>query len=906
MTQSAILVDDAIRLAKLTALMPGMVCQFRLFKDGTCTFPYASAGITEIFRLQPDDIRTDGTKLFELIHPDDLVRINAAVRESATHLTPILEKFRICYKDGTCIWAESRAQPERLDDGSVLWHSYVGNIDKQVRTEETSARREVLFRKMADASPVFMWMFGPKGRLDYINTTYLTFLGRDLHDMLAGAWRDCAHPDEIGPEYERFMECMKAREPFESISRMRRHDGVYRTLANWARPWFHDDGALGGYIGSGIDITDQKAAQDQVVNMNDKLDSILTSLPEVVYSMSTDRMQYFFIGSATAHVYQRPPAEFMQDPDLWFKVIHPNDLSSIDGFMDNLHRHGLACAEYRILRPDGSIAWVIDKARIIRDPSGMALRVDGVVADITNRVETDAKLNKARQDAEAASRHKSEFLASMSHEIRTPMTAIVGYSHLLTSGRPTPQEQTLWNANIRRNSDYLLNLVNDILDLSKIEAGQVELQLQPVSPSDIVENVLQLMGPTAREKLLTLSLIKSGKIPTRITADSTRLGQILVNLVSNAIKFTDHGHICLEMSSQSDPVSSHTQLLFSITDTGIGIPPDKLERLFKPFSRVPQGNTGTIRPGTGLGLVIALKFAQMMNGGITVESQPAKGSRFTVTIDAGLTETLEFSEDAIPPESWPADQHTPLTQDALTGARILVTDDNPDNQRIIQFILEQSGAVVELANHGQEATDRILKPANRPPIDLIIMDMQMPVCDGYTATQILRSKGFTLPIVAVTAYTMAGDKQKCLKAGCTSYLTKPVVPDVLVQELSKFLTARKDQPAPASPPPQGNPALAAMLANPRFARLVKQYVAGLEETRSLILLHLDKSEFEPLRVLCHRLKGSGSSYGFPDITNAAANCEAAIKTGLPPVDIARLAQALITKIIQAQTTPDLT
>ncbi len=888
-------IDEAQRLAKLTAHLPGMVCQFRLFPDGTCCFPYVSAGIRNIYRLEPQDVQNDGTRVFDRVHPDDLAKVNASVRTSAVNLTLWHEQYRLKFDDDEVTWVEGRAQPERLEDGSILWHGFISDITRQKQNEQAIAHRESLFRKIADASPVFIWMMSADGQMEYLNKTLLNFIGHDLQAMVGTGWRQAVHPSDAGPAYEHLMACMKARLPYEFQLRYRRNDGVYRLTANWARPWFHDDGSLGGYIGSSIDITEQKQAQDDVVKMRDQLDSILTSLPEVVYSLSPDLSKNYFVGSATQAVYGRPSKDFLEDPNLWLKVIHPDDVSKIEEGLEELNRTDKSCTEYRVIRPDGSLGWVIDTARIIRDKSGTPVRIDGVVADITHRVKSDNDLRSARDAAQAASRHKSEFLASMSHEIRTPMTAIVGYAHLLTSGRPTLQEQALWSGHIRSNSDYLLNLVNDILDLSKIEAGQIQLQTQPVDPWAIVQSVVNLMAPRASEKMLSLEVSRFGDTPALTTTDGTRLRQILVNLVSNAIKFTDKGSIGLEMSCENDPQTNRTNLVFVVSDTGIGIDPEKFTQLFKPFSRISDGSPATLRPGTGLGLVIAMKFARMLGGAITVESVPDQGSRFTVKIDAGQTSALNFIPESDQSTLTPQAPHAPLAQNALLGAHILVTDDNPDNQRIIKFILEQSGATVELANHGGEAVDRIINPAGRPTIDVALMDMQMPVCDGYAATRILRSKNHTFPIIALTAYTMSGDRQKCLDAGCNSYLTKPIIPDTLIQEVVKWLPAkaasRQEPSAPSS-----TPARPPFAASGRFAELVKEYLEGLTETRHKILVHLLDTDFESLRVLVHKLKGSGSSYGFPLITKTASICETAIKSGRTPEEITIAGRAVVEQI----------
>jgi PAS domain S-box-containing protein len=780
---------------------------------------------------------------------------------------------------------------------------------------------------------VYQFQMHPDGRLCF---PYASQAMRTLFEVAPEDVRSDAtpvihtiHPDDRPTITESILESARTLSIWHRQFRVIHKDGSITWLEGQSRPERLEDRSIlwHGFVS---DITDRKAAQDQVVKVRDQLNSILNCLPEVIYSVSLDRKIQYFISSATQSVYGMPVEAFLADHDLWAKMVHPEDSATLNQALSDLFRSGSCTMELRIVKPDGSIGWINDHARIIRDPAGNPTRIDGVVSDISDRVRAAQELRKARDIANAASQHKSEFLASMSHEIRTPMTAILGYSHLLTSGHPTPSEQAQWSRNIRQNSDYLLNLLSDILDISKIEAGQIELQPEPLSPWDLVQGVVSLLGPRAQEKLLDLEVTRFGPTPAQVNLDATRLKQILVNLVSNAIKFTDKGSVNIEMSSEPDPDGGKHYLVFLISDTGIGIDPDKIHQLFKPFARIndstPSSTTAAIRPGTGLGLVIAAQFARMMGGHITVESVPGQGSRFTVKIDAGNSSHLHFVDDSDPHPAGPNPASDSLSPDTLSGMRILVTDDNPDNQRIIKFIVEQAGALVELASHGDEATHRILEPGTRSPIDLVLMDMQMPICDGYTATRLLRSHGLTLPIIALTAYTMAGDRQKCLDAGCTSYLTKPVVPDALIQEVAKHTPPKNKQntplsqlwaknapliqhprpePAPSSGPSGSNKTLTAMLSNPRYARLVKEYITGLDESRTLILNHLQNSDHDALRVLAHRLKGSGTSYGFPEITKAGADCEAAIKNGQSPQIIRLLAEALINEINQARQTPEI-
>jgi PAS domain S-box-containing protein len=391
--------------------------------------------------------------------------------------------------------------------------------------------------------------------------------------------------------------------------------------------------------------------------------------------------------------------------------------------------------------------------------------------------------------AEVANRTKSEFLANMSHEIRTPMTAILGYADVLAGQLDDPEQREAINI-IRRNGDHLLMIINDILDLSKIEAGKLQFERRTCSPAAIVADVVSLMRVRADGKGLALKLEFAGPIPETIWTDPARLRQILLNLVGNAIKFTASGsvRIVVRLSGGETP---QPRMVYEVIDTGIGMIAEQVENLFQPFQ---QADASTSRKfgGTGLGLAISKRLAEFLGGDIVIGSQPGQGSTFVLTFDPGPlagVALLDHPSEAISASF--AGHASERPQPRLSG-RILLAEDGTDNQRFISFLLTKAGAQVTTVDNGRQAMEMALAdpcaPASSPrAFDVILMDMQMPVMDGYEATRRLRAEGYAGPIIALTAHAMAEDRQKCLDAGCDDYATKPIDRDTLLSMIAKLL-----------------------------------------------------------------------------------------------------------------------
>ncbi len=400
--------------------------------------------------------------------------------------------------------------------------------------------------------------------------------------------------------------------------------------------------------------------------------------------------------------------------------------------------------------------------------------------------ERTTELEAARAAADLANRSKSEFLANMSHEIRTPMSAIVGYADLLADESCPAAERAAAIGVVRRNADHLLAIINDILDLSKVEAGRLSVERITCDPVAIIGESINLLVERARGKNIAITARFGDPLPERIQTDATRFRQILINLIGNAVKFTELGGVTI--SAKIVRGNDGRELLaVSVADTGVGMTTDQMDRLFRPFT---QADTSITRRfgGTGLGLTICKRFAEALGGDISVSSVAKRGSTFTVTIDPGdlshVARVVPTTSMVVQRARASAAPHYPLSTSGAARARVLLAEDGPDNQRLITHHLRRAGIDVVVVDNGQAALDAVREHGI---FDVILMDMSMPIMDGYTAAGILRGEGYAGPIIALTAHAMSGDRERCMRAGCTDYLTKPVDRARLLETCAQYL-----------------------------------------------------------------------------------------------------------------------
>ncbi|MDV6032416.1 MAG: response regulator [Phycisphaera sp. RhM] len=435
----------------------------------------------------------------------------------------------------------------------------------------------------------------------------------------------------------------------------------------------------------------------------------------------------------------------------------------------------------------------IGHVTLIERPLRIALLVSTLQAKLRDRLR-QYEVRDLLHTAQLANESKSEFLANMSHEIRTPMTSILGYAELLTD-LVEDEKAVGYLATIRRNGNFLLGIINDILDLSKIEAGKFEIDSERFDPARVIEDVRSIMEVRAHEKGLKLNVDYRGPIPQYIESDAKRLKQILINLVGNAIKFTNRGSVAIavESANLSDPgepltTSTESQLRIRIKDSGIGMTPEQQTRLFKPFS---QGGSIITQQfgGTGLGLAISQRLATMLGGEITVESKINGGSTFTLSIKTG--DVVEATEIRTTGERH-LDTEKTSSSTVRLNAHVLIVDDRRDIRFLSKHIIDKAGGRVTEAEDGVLAIESVKQAAERgETFDLILLDMQMPNMNGYDTARQLRQLGYAGPIIALTADAMQGDMNKCLEAGCNDYLSKPIDKSMMLEKVAAFVNTSK-------------------------------------------------------------------------------------------------------------------
>ncbi len=429
-------------------------------------------------------------------------------------------------------------------------------------------------------------------------------------------------------------------------------------------------------------------------------------------------------------------------------------------------------------RTDGSPVIVEGNVRLVKDETGAPVGTEGIVRDMTAHYQARAELIAAREAAEAAAVAKSQFLANMSHEIRTPLNAIVGLGHLLLRGELPTRQRTYVNQ-IQSSARMLLGTVEHVLDFSKIEAGKLELEAVPFQLDDVIEDVVGMLSAQAQGKGVALVTALPADVPRALLGDPLRLGQVLTNLVGNALKFTRAGQVTLAVERIELGVQG-ALLKFSVRDTGIGISADQLARIFEPFQ---QGDGSTTRQfgGTGLGLSISRQIVDLMGGRIEATSTPGAGSVFSFAV------LLPLRTEAGAPAASTADDVLAV----LRGARVLVAEDNAINQEVARELLEGVGVVVFMADNGQDAVDTVL--ASNGAIEAVLMDLQMPRLDGLAATRALRAHAALarLPIIAMTAHALVAERERCVAAGMNDYVSKPFEPSELFALLARVLAGRQ-------------------------------------------------------------------------------------------------------------------
>ena len=609
----------------------------------------------------------------------------------------------------------------------------------------------------------------------------------ELQPVSIKTWMNFSHPDDLKASDRLLEQHFSGELPYyEHEGRMRHKNG------HWV--WVLDRGKVSSrradgkpvlMSGTHQDITQRKQAEIALERSNQQLNEAqrLASLGSWTLELSNNRLEW---SDEIFRIFEIDKAQFGATYEAFLNAIHPEDREKVSlAFTDSLTHRTPYEITHRLQFADGRIKFVHERGEsAFAEDDGPPILSRGTVQDITSSKEAENTLIEAKQAAEAANVAKSRFLATMSHEIRTPMNGILGMAQLLLRPGVSDAERNDYARTILNSGQTLLTLLNDILDLSKVEAGKLDLNMSEVDPQQILHETQFLFSDSAISKGLHLGTSWSGPARSKYMSDTHRLRQMLSNLVNNGIKFSAQGEVQVTATEITE-VGGGVLLEFAVTDTGIGIPADKQGLLFKPFSQLDNSTTRQFG-GTGLGLSIVKNLAEAMDGGVGVDSEPGRGSRFWFRVRA---ERVLIAENSYQAERR-GTANQPENASAQLRGDVLIVEDNPTNQRVLVGLLSKSGIQTAVAENGQVAIDLIVEHGEH--FDVILMDLQMPILDGYEATRRLRawersSGRSAIPIIALTADAFPEDRERCLHEGMDEFLAKPIDVKALLTLLSRWL-----------------------------------------------------------------------------------------------------------------------
>ncbi len=652
-----------------------------------------------------------------------------------------------------------------------------------------------------------------------------------------------------------------------------------------------------------LDMTELKKAQRTIEKENAKLSAMISGMDEgVTFADAEDRIIEINDFLCKFAGVKREDIIGKKIEDIHSGKILEHLKSIIKHFKDNtnsrpviMNRNILGAELMLRVQPiyqkgkyEGVLLNVIDISKMVETQR----KVEQLNKELTQALSRAQELARKATESE---RMKSEFLANMSHEIRTPMNAIIGFSDLLSQEELTPEQKEYVDI-IVNSGKHLLGLINDTLDLSKIEAGKMEVECVECILEEQLTDIDSMLRPAALLKGLDFKILHRTELPEKIKTDPLRLRQCLTNLVNNAIKFTEKGHVYVEVTREIQ--HGETYIRFDVKDTGIGIPPEKIEKIFSSFSQA-DGSTSRRFGGTGLGLTITKYLVEMMGGEITVTSQPGKGSTFSLIIPAGIKTRQQPSlgQKHIKEYTNPATENNINSNDLSLTGKILVAEDNVANQKLIKLLLSKMGLTVDIVSDGKQAVQK----ATSEIYNLIFMDIQMPIMNGYEAVKKLRGENIETPIVALTANAMKRDEDKCLAVGCNDYLSKPVNKKKLTTILHKYLKAQPQENKIANTgkkltqqdgkmnhnnadkvTPQELIDFDELMEICQEPEIVKEIAAEVHneipECMDKIQTALRENDFESLKAYTHKLKGCASTIAAKGTCKTAAQLEQAAET----------------------------
>ncbi|OKH39481.1 hypothetical protein NIES2119_07055 [[Phormidium ambiguum] IAM M-71] len=671
------------------------------------------------------------------------------------------------HKDGTLIDVEVIAVPY-WQDGKLYALSVVRDISERKQAEIALQQSEQRFRSLIETTAQIIWNTNAEGELNPCQFGWSNFTGQTFSDYKKWGWLDAVHPDDREHTAKCWATAVANQTLYQVEHRLRRYDGEYCYMSVRAVPILAENGEIREWIGVHTDITERRQAEAALQQNEERFRSLIEATTDIIWNANAQGEQMLELTNWSKFTGQTNEERIGWG---WLNAIHPEDhLHTTKIWLAAIANRTLYEVEYRLRRHDGEYRHMTVRGVPILDADGNISEWIGICADITERKEWEIAITKAKEAAETANRAKSEFLANMSHELRTPLNGIIGYAQILLRGRTLTEEDRSRIDVIYQCGSHLLTLINDILDLSKIEAGKVELIPSDFHFPAFLQGVAEMCRIRAELKGIQFHYQSTSELPIAIHADEKRLRQVLINLLTNAIKFTDKGIVNFTVS-----FATPGKIRFQVQDTGIGIAAEKLQTIFLPFEQVTDSKRQG--EGTGLGLAISQEIVELMGSKIQVQSEMNVGSIFW--FDVSFPEATEWIKTS------QTDDKGQIIGIKDSQPKILVVDDKWENRSVISNLLGPIGFIVFEATSGQEGWQKIHE--HKP--NLIITDLLMPKGDGFELIKRIRQSETykNLIIIVSSASVFESDQYRSIEAGGNDFMPKPVMAKELLEKLQKYL-----------------------------------------------------------------------------------------------------------------------
>jgi PAS domain S-box-containing protein len=764
------------QLKKLLDRLPGTIYEYRQWPSGRCKFIYSTPAIEDIFFATPRELAKNGSIAWNRLTPKSKELMDRSLTESAELLEEFEIVFSVSSPQDRIHWIRNHAVPERLRDGSTLWTGHMENITSQYEAEEAAKQKSALLNVIFENLPDHIYYMDRESRVLGINPACCKHHNKTTEEMIGKSALDF-YPDEIGKTlYREEQQLMAKGKPFRERERHVRDDGSVVYLESVKCPLRSDSGEIIGLAGISRDITEQVENEEKLLEAKQEAERTAAFIKAIFDNMKDrlyykDRRSRVLGGNKTwleAHAASSID-ELIGKTDLDLMPA-PLGQQLYDNEQKQMESGKTTRIRERHVQENGKVLYLEAVKCPMENENGEVIGLAGISRDITKQVENEKKLIQAQQEAEAANKAKSSFLAMMSHEIRTPMNGVIGAASLLM-GTELDNQQEEFVRTIEVSGENLLTIINDILDYSKIEAGKIELEKAPFVLRECIEDAFDLFTEAAGRKNVELLYKVESDVPEALSGDITRLRQVIVNLLGNAIKFTEEGEIGLTVEPITvDEDTGQCRLQFAVRDTGIGIPDKAKDRLFQAFTQADASSTRKYG-GTGLGLSICQRLVELMDGKIWLESTEGKGSTFFFTVNLPIAEKTSKRTTLLPVE-------------ALRKKRILIVDDNDTNRRLLCDQLTRWGIISEVFASPLKTLEHLKENTE---YDLALIDYQMPEMDGRELAEKIhrRKKTHSLPIIILSSSYEQIPKSNAIYA-C---LSKPVKQNRLCEQL---LTALSD------------------------------------------------------------------------------------------------------------------